>query len=242
MLNMIAEDLAKREIPQDAILADIAKVLIVDDNSFDRRRLTRECRKLDLNLIVEEVDSYAAMKDALDNDRYDVIFLDYRLNDGDGIQALDYIRSHMANMHAAPIMVVGNPQADIAVSAMRKGCFDYIAKSKVNGADLGNAIKAALRRSRLDAEQSRNAGLNAKLTQILDRLSRDTATEMKPLLSRMMRNIRGEIAANGANASGVVHHLQNDCMELWTKIERLEHFAERMGEDRGDTVPHIPKF
>jgi diguanylate cyclase (GGDEF)-like protein len=73
---------------------------------------------------------------------WDVIALDYRLPDMDGLQALE----RMLAMPAAPpvVMVTASGGEKLAVAALKKGARDYVVKTGVHGPELARAAERAV--------------------------------------------------------------------------------------------------
>lgn len=68
-----------------------------------------------------------------------LIFLDYQMNDMDGIQVLQKIKAY--NPETAVIFCTDNKELSIAVTAMKNGSFDYLVKSHVTNDTLLSVIK-----------------------------------------------------------------------------------------------------
>ena len=89
-------------------------VLIVDDDDVDRERLLRLLQRYPAPLLITEVHSKAAAMAALSDGGYDFVFLDFKLEDGDGrelvpdIQALTERTSLIVAITGA-----GNEQVEI---------------------------------------------------------------------------------------------------------------------------------
>lgn len=79
--------------------------LIRDDSKFDRKR--RMTRDSGLPIYLDEVTALDGLRALLDE--FDVILLNYRLNTGDGIEALAMVRTHPRNAMCPTIM---NPERD----------------------------------------------------------------------------------------------------------------------------------
>src|SRR5690606_11672436 len=81
---------------------------------------------------------------AIKKNKYDLILLDYRLGDGNGLEVLDFI--HAQGLLIPVIIMTGFSDVRTAVRAMRKGVYDYITKP-VNPDELLMVIKEALTNS-----------------------------------------------------------------------------------------------
>src|SRR5690606_32111168 len=78
---------------------------------------------------------------AIKKNKYDLILLDYRLGDGNGLEVLDFI--HAQGLLVPVIIMTGFSDVRTAVRAMRKGVYDYITKP-VNPDELLMIMKEAL--------------------------------------------------------------------------------------------------
>src|SRR5690554_2165805 len=91
-----------------------------------------------------QIDPYFSISNsisALKKNRYDLILLDYRLGDGNGLEVLDFIQAQ--GLLVPVIIMTGFSDVRTAVRAMRKGVYDYITKP-VNPDELLMIIKEAL--------------------------------------------------------------------------------------------------
>lgn len=123
----------------------VVNTLLLDDQTVDRMRIRRMAQRSKLPLNIVEATSLSAMSDAISKTTFDLFLLDYKLPVGDGLQAVDLIRNQPANRDAALIMITGNPAADVAVSAFRRGCTDLITKEDLSAELLRDRVNAALR-------------------------------------------------------------------------------------------------
>jgi DNA-binding NtrC family response regulator len=120
-------------------------VLLLDDSSFDRTRIRRLSRKTDLMMDLTEVASIAALKEAIACEVFDLVLIDYRLPQGDGLEVLAHIQGSKLNHDAATIMITGDGDMETAVAAMRNGCHDFLAKEAMTADQLGVAMVGAMR-------------------------------------------------------------------------------------------------
>ncbi len=100
------------------------KVLVVDDeavvvNSI-RRTLTRR------GYAVEEAFSANEALNRILNDMYDLVLLDMKMPDANGLELLPTIRKHRPGLPV--VIVTGYASIDTAVEAIQRGARDYMAK------------------------------------------------------------------------------------------------------------------
>jgi DNA-binding NtrC family response regulator len=130
------------------------KILIVDDLA-DFRKLLRDA--LEDDYLVTEADSKAALEKALVQEQPDLVLLDVKLPDGNGLDLLPVIKKRWPDTEV--IVLTGAPDDEEAVSwaveATKRGAFSFIRKSaefdiaKVL-ADVNNALDPSMLRRVLE--------------------------------------------------------------------------------------------
>lgn len=106
---------------------DAHRVLAVEDDPTWHRMLREALRTLDrFEVVVDEVErAEEGLKAAVDGG-YDLIFMDYELPDGDGIQTIENLRAR--GVDAPVVMLTGEGDEDVAAQAIRSGADDYLTK------------------------------------------------------------------------------------------------------------------
>lgn len=117
----------------------MVKVLLVEDDATFSAIIENYLKKHQYQ--VDTQFSIAGGLEAIKNNKYDLLLLDYRLGDGNGFELLDYTRDQGLNIPA--IVMTGFSDVRTAVKAMRKGVYDYITKP-VNPEELLMILKGAL--------------------------------------------------------------------------------------------------
>lgn len=196
--------------------------LVLDDSTFDRRRIRRLSKQTGLPIFLDEAGSIEAMRELLNIDQFDVILLDYRLPSGDGIEALEMVRNHPTNSHVPTIMVTGIEDPEVVVRAMRLGCSDFLAKDDITAQSLAQAVTAAIERSHL-IEGSRD-----RKREITRHLSREIVTEFREALQpelagivRDLRAIRSMQGPGGTDLGAQLDRLEARCVSLWSALGLL---------------------
>lgn len=124
----------------------MSKILVVDDEKSIRNTL-RDILGYE-NYDVSDADSGITALEMLKQTEYDVILLDIKMPQMDGLEALEHI---LSDYDTPVIMISGHGTIETAVEAIKKGAFDYIAKPL----DLNRllvTIRNALDKSRLLSE------------------------------------------------------------------------------------------
>lgn len=130
--------------PEEGSVPKVIRALLLDDSSFDRARIRRMSQKTNLMLQIEEVGSIEELQEAVRNNAYDLIMIDYRLPHGDGLMVLDLIKTTPLNKDAATIMITGDGDMTTAVTAMRNGCHDFLTKDLMTAEQLRFAMVNAM--------------------------------------------------------------------------------------------------
>lgn len=131
--------------PDDRIIQTKIKALLLDDSTFDRARIRRLGHKSELTLDLSEVGDIEELKQAISREVFDLILIDYRLPQGDGLDVLEHIKNSPLNGEAATIMITGDGDMETAVTAMRNGCHDFLTKDAMTAEHLRFAVVRAMR-------------------------------------------------------------------------------------------------
>lgn len=120
-------------------------VLIVEDDRVYARTTTNWLVKNGIN--ARYVLSVDAAKDFLDNHDVDLVLSDFRLNNGNGMELLDWMNIHG---YRIPFLIMtGYGDIPGAVEAVKKGAVDYLPKPVQTEKVLG-IIRKALERKKMD--------------------------------------------------------------------------------------------
>lgn len=221
-------------------------VLILDDERFDRHRLARLCSGLDIPCEVSNAATLATFTTALEQGRFDLIILDYQLPDGTGLDALHQVRMSAQNCTAGIIMVSGQGHDDIARQAREDGCSDYLTKDELTTPTFQRAVANALQKSDLTVKLENQTFRRSEVEALLEHFSGQCARDVKPLLSRMMRQVRDlrrpDADANSNNATATTAEryamIEESCMSIWQFVVNLErHQGKTLFADLRTPLP-----
>ena len=164
-----------------------AIVLVVDDEHLIRWSLEQQLRREGYGVLLAETGAEALQKAQAEGP--DLVLLDVRLPDADGLEILERLR--MANPEAPVIMITAHGGVESAVRAMKLGAHDYVIKP-FDVEELKLTVKKALetktlRRdlARFQAEASHGArrddlvgvsGVIRELKTLIQRIAESDAT------------------------------------------------------------------
>jgi DNA-binding NarL/FixJ family response regulator len=118
------------------------KVLIIDDSAADRRiyrRFLQGQQQYELE-IFEEASAQQGYDRCVEIVP-DLVLMDYRLPDLDGLTLLEQIQ---AKMRVPVIFITGKPEALLVSEAYRRGAVKYISKDTITSASIQEALVDAL--------------------------------------------------------------------------------------------------
>lgn len=121
------------------------KILLIDDSAEDRkafRRMIEDCDK-HAHDISEAETAFEGLVIAQIDD-WDCIFLDYNLPDISGLDFLAEYRKNTPKVVLPVVMLTGQGRESVAVDAMKRGAFDYLAKAEATPERLQGIIHHAL--------------------------------------------------------------------------------------------------
>ncbi|WP_310450247.1 sigma-54 dependent transcriptional regulator [Sulfuritalea sp.] len=176
------------------------RVLVVDDEADIRELLDLTLARMGLQ--ADCVGSLAEARRMLASQRYQLCLTDMRLPDGEGLELVRHIADTVADLPVAVITAHGS--AENAVSALKAGAFDYIAKP-VSLDQLRGMVKSAL--------ELPNANPAGECSDGSDLLGESPAIEqVRKLIDRVARSqapvhITGESGSGKELAARLIHAL-----------------------------------
>ncbi|MCH8622201.1 GGDEF domain-containing response regulator [Undibacterium sp. TS12] len=130
------------------------RILIIDDDELDRRSVIRAMKQVSVSVSIVEANNALDGLLLAKETQYDVILLDYRLPDRDGIEVLKSLR--LDKTHTAIIMLTNQEDISLAEQAIEAGAQDFLLKEEVNARRLMRALHQARHRHKLETELSRS--------------------------------------------------------------------------------------
>ncbi len=101
-----------------------ARILVIDDEEVVRRSVKRALESEQCT--VEQAGSGTSALQALGRQPFDVVLLDLRMPEMDGVETLEHIKERWPETEV--VVITGYPTLETAKQAVRLGAFDYVAK------------------------------------------------------------------------------------------------------------------
>ena len=121
--------ISSAEASSTAVVTDVLKLLVAEDNPEDLVLTLRALEKSDLRLEIKTVSTRAAFVEVLNSQPVDVALSDFRMGDWTGIDALTEIIKLNADI---PLILVTGTLGDLkAVECMKLGITDYVLKHQL---------------------------------------------------------------------------------------------------------------
>src|SRR5690242_3765197 len=216
------------------------KVLIVDDERLVRWSLRQKCEEWGYQ--VSEADTADAALALARHDSPDLVLLDVRLPDANGLQVLEELKKNQDAR--AVIMITADPQLDDIKTALKLGAYDFVGKP-LEFDELLVAMKNALEATRLRSEvqtlrgevRRRTGyhsviGTSAKMTELMGFVRKVAASEATTIL------IQGE-SGTGKDLIAKAIHYESTRQEMpfvavnCSAIPETLMEAELFGHERG---------
>lgn len=214
----------------------MSRLLLVDDDNAFSRMVSGFLKKQGY-----DVETRANMKEALhalSSSHFDMLLLDYRLPDGDGISILQQARKNDPSIPA--LMMTSFHDIRTAVKAIRTGAFDYITKP-VNPDELLIALKEALSKPTLITVET------PSITSPFVEGKSDVALEVARAVNlvaptEMAVIVQGESGTGKENVARTIHRLSKraqrqfvavDCGALSSELSASQLFGHIRGAFTG---------
>jgi PAS domain S-box-containing protein len=146
------------------------RLFLVDDDEFDAMAFDRALKKSGINYCLRHCNQATKALEIIQEDEFDLVFLDYQMPGTDGLALLKRFKSLGVLSPIAILTSQGDER--IAVEMMKAGAFDYFPKNELTSESLSKIIRAGLRlrEAELKKQQAERALIenNSKLNAILE--------------------------------------------------------------------------
>ncbi len=125
-------------------------VLVVDDDKLDRIAIRRTLAKSNLQVAITEALTVDEGLDIYAKNDFDVVLLDYRMPQRDGIEMIVEIRNEPKDTSTAIVMMSSSEDEELAMKCIEAGAQDFLVKSELTENRLRRAIQHATTRFELE--------------------------------------------------------------------------------------------
>lgn len=207
------------------------KILIVDDFALDIHSITRQLRSAsvhELATISYDIRAATTGRDGLiqaQEFQPDCILLDYGLPDMTGLEFIDTIVEIRGVLDVPIVMLTGQGDEKIAVSAMKRGVHDYLIKGNFNAGQLTWTISSALEKARLQAQL---ASKHEELEMFAARMAHDILGPLSNL-SLYAEYLEGYVdgpEATGQNANSKADTYANPLNAIMASVDHIVDMVE----------------
>ena len=225
----------------------MARILIVDDDTDFREGLAETVH--DLGHIAYETGSCRMGLNALEQSQVDLIILDHRLGDADGLEFLRRMREFKG--HIPPvIMLTAFATAAGTVEAIKLGAFDHLLKP-VGRNDLAHAIERALRSSKgvaaplkVAIEPGEVIGNSAPMREVLKLIGLASASNVTVLFAGETGSGKEVLARllHGASIRAEAPFIAVNCAAIPAELLESELFGHVKGSFTGAVADRAGRF
>ncbi|MCI0531482.1 MAG: ATP-binding protein [candidate division Zixibacteria bacterium] len=171
------------------------KVLLVEDSEDDSALLIRQLEQSGFRVDFRRVETAPELEQALQADKWDLIFFDYILPRLDAARALEIVRRR--ELQIPFIVVSGRAGEEAAVSAIKAGAHDYLVKGNLA------RLPAVVERELNDAEERQS-----------HRKIESVAREIKRQLATLIDNLPGAVYRCVYDRDSTMEYLSEGIEEL----------------------------
>ena len=225
------------------------RLLVVDDDDVDREHLTRLLKQLAVALQITEASSKQSALKAITRQRFDIVFLDFALGDGDGRDLLPAIREH-GDQSCVVVGITAGGNERIAANAIKSGLHEYLPKGDVDAARLHQTITecmhlAAVQTKLRDAQfQLQRRSMYDALTGLpnrnlfFDRLEQSCATYQREqtAFAVLMLDLDGFKAVNDRRGHAAGDEVLREVGGRFASVMRASGTMARIGGDEFSAI------
>ena len=210
--------------------------LVIDDEPDICELLTLTLGRMDIRC--ETAADVSSAKSLLAANDFDLCLTDMRLPDGDGLELVEWMQRHAADVPVAVITAHGN--VETAVQALKLGAFDFISKP-LDLNNLRNIIENALKVARDTSEKSRLQGKSKPMQDLREMIAK-VARSQAPV------HISGESGTGKELVARLIHDsspradgpfVPVNCGAIPAELMESEFFGHRKGSFTGAVADKI---
>ena len=197
------------------------RALVVEDNPDDVQLLVRALDQGGFNVVSRQVEDTEGMYRALEEEAWDVVFLDYHLPNFSAAGALGILKTLRLDLPC--IVISGAVGEEAAVEVMRAGAHDFITKGNLS------RLIPVLHRELSDAQERRALTRAKDSLRQLGRLRDDFIDTVSHELKTPLTSILGYLKLlRGKSGEGLTDVQREFVGTAFTNSERLQTLVENL--------------
>ncbi len=226
--------------PPNGTSLPITTILIVDDSEIDRATYVRYLQsEIDHCYRIIEAET---LEDALElwrSQAPDMVLLDLKLPDGDGLDFLEYISEGHVDVRSPVILLTGQSDEQTAVRAMKLGAADYLEKKDVTAISLSisvsqvrDSISQVRDRKQVEAQLIRTNEELIHATRLKDEFLANMSHELRTPLTAILgmsevlqKELLGSVNERQQKALGAIRKGGRHLLELINDILDLSKIS-----------------
>ncbi len=207
------------------------RILIIEDDEDDffiTKTLLRRARSLTADVTWQR--TFEDGVEAMVEEPFDIILVDYRLGAHSGLDVLD--RAHDAGVTAPIILLTGQGDLEVDIRAMERGAADYLVKGSIDEFQLERSIRYARERADQAARIREQAGLLDKAKDAICVYAIDRTPTYANTSADQFRDVR-------AAGTGLFAFEDSDEQKAWDATLAKGEWSGEIQMDAGNGVSRI---
>jgi len=196
-------------------------ILLVDDDAQDRAAVRQALEESHSIAMLSEAETVEQGMALLNQHRYDVMVLDYRMPHADGIEMVLQLRERPDLGKTAIVMMSNSDDENVALKCLHAGAQDFMQKGEITAPKLRRSILHARKRFELERE------LYASYCKVKDMAETDA-------LTGLFNRYHFEDALNVA----ITNNKRSECSValLILDLDRFKYVNDSYGHEAGDAL------